>query len=61
MKYKAKECRCWVEYPNEAYQKRNGEWKCIDQYECVLQGDRWKKKTRCVLKEGDKECREKRQ
>lgn len=51
MKYKAKECRCWVGYPNEAYKKRNGEWKCIDQYKCIMQGD-WKHKTRCVLKEG---------
>ena len=50
-------------YPNlplmkiSAYHKakRNGEWKCIDQYKCIMQGD-WKHKTRCVLKEGDKEC-----
>ena len=51
MKYKAKECRCWLDYPNEAHKKRNGEWKCVDQYRCVLKGDRWKTKTRCVLKE----------
>ena len=50
MKYKEKECRCWTNYPNEAFKKKNGEWKC-EQYKCVLQGDGWKRKTRCVLKE----------
>ena len=51
MKQKAKECRCWVDYPNKSYKKENGKWKCIDDYECIMQHDGWKKKTRCILKE----------
>ena len=29
MKYTAKECRCWREYPNPMQKKSNGQWKCI--------------------------------
>lgn len=46
--YTAKECRCWCEYPNPAY-KNEKQWKCVDCYELVKQGD-WKSKTRCKLK-----------
>lgn len=49
-KYTAKECRCWREYPNSMQKKTNGQWKCVDCYELVKQGD-WKHKTRCKLKE----------
>lgn len=50
VKYTAKECSCWSDYPNEAYKKNNGQWKCVDFYELVKEGD-WKHKTRCKLKE----------
>lgn len=49
-KYKAKECKCWSKYPNQMQKKSNGQWKCVDCYELVKQGD-WKHKTRCKLKE----------
>ena len=57
--YTAKECRCWCKYPNPAL-KYEKQWKCVDCYELVKQGD-WKSKTRCKLKcvdvEGsDSEC-----
>ena len=48
-KYTAKECRCWNNYPNKMY-KTPEQWKCVDCYELVKQGD-WKHKTRCKLKE----------
>lgn len=50
MKYTAKECRCWQKYPNSMQKRANGEWKCVDCYELIKQGD-WKHKTRCKLKE----------
>lgn len=53
MRQKAKECRCWVNYPNKAYKKSSGKWKCIDDYQCITQYDGSKKKTRCILKEKD--------
>jgi hypothetical protein len=28
-------CTCWVEYPNEAHQFKNGHWKCVDRYKCI--------------------------
>lgn len=51
MKYKAKECRCWSDYPNHACKKLNGQWKCLDCYELIQNGNS-RKKTRCKLKEG---------
>lgn len=48
-KYTAKECRCWNKYPNTMY-KTPEQWKCVDCYELVKQGD-WKHKTKCKLKE----------
>lgn len=50
-KYKAKECRCWCDYPNKAHEKLNGEWKCVDCYELVKKGIGHKRKTVCKLKE----------
>lgn len=50
VKYTAKECSCWSEYPNEACKKNNGQWKCVDCYELVKEGDN-RTKTRCKLKE----------
>lgn len=47
-KPRAKECTCWIEYPNEAKKKSNGQWKCLD-YECVRPLGKFK--TKCVLKE----------
>lgn len=52
-KYTAKECRCWANYPNSSQRKLNGSWKCVDCYKLVIQGDGYKRKTRCELKEGD--------
>ena len=49
--YTAKECRCWCPYPNKAYKKSNGQWKCVDNYELVKQGNSYHSKTRCKLKE----------
>ena len=49
-KYTAKECRCWSNYPNQMHKKSDGQWKCVDCYKLVKQGD-WKHKTRCKLKE----------
>ena len=49
--YKQKDCRCWVEYPNDAYKKSNGQWKCVDCYELVKPLVRGKSKTRCRLKD----------
>lgn len=61
MKYKAKECTCWIEYPNESHKKANGQWKCVDDYVCVRPLSVRKcnppckdfpfRKTKCVLKE----------
>ena len=50
-KYTAKECRCWNNYPNKMY-KTPEQWKCVDCYELVKQGD-WKHKTICKLKEAN--------
>lgn len=50
-KYTAKECRCWANYPNSSQRKLNGSWKCVDCYKLVSQGDGYKRKTRCELKE----------
>ena len=50
VKYKAKECRCWSDYPNYSQKKNNGQFKCIDCYELVKQGD-YRHKTICKLKE----------
>lgn len=47
--YKAKECRCWSDYPNKMC-KRKDQWKCVDDYELVKVGD-YRRKTRCKLKE----------
>ena len=49
--YKAKECRCWREYPNTLEKKANGQWKCIDCYELVRNGNWRTLKTICKLKE----------
>lgn len=49
--YTAKECRCWSDYPNQANKKLNGQWKCVDCYELIKNGDGRNKKTRCKLKE----------
>lgn len=49
--YTAKECRCWSKYPNQANKKLSGAWKCVDCYELVKDGDGYKHKTRCRLKE----------
>lgn len=35
MKYTAKECTCWIEYPNENHKKASGKWKCVDDYVCL--------------------------
>lgn len=49
--YKAKECRCWRAYPNPMQKKSNGQWKCIDCYELVRNGNWRTRKTICKLKE----------
>lgn len=36
MKQKHKVCSCYLDYPNERQKHRNGKWKCIDEYECVI-------------------------
>lgn len=46
--YKAKECRCWVEYPNPNYKYLN-QWKCVDCYKNIKPLDGHRSKTRCVL------------
>lgn len=28
-------CTCWIDYPNESHQFKNGHWKCIDKYKCI--------------------------
>ena len=40
-------CTCWCDYPNVNHKKKNGEWKCIDNYELVknCSGNH---KTKCV-------------
>ena len=53
--YKAKECRCWREYPNPMQKKSNGQWKCIDCYELVRNGNWRTHKTICKLKGADEE------
>lgn len=50
VKYIAKECRCWSDYPNQMLKKDNGQWKCVDCYELVKEGD-FRHKTRCKLKD----------
>ena len=51
---KARECRCWSDWPNETM-KHKDHWRCADDYKCVRKrGER--NKTVCVLKEkGDDE------
>lgn len=48
--YKAKECSCWIDYPNKMHKNKNGQWKCVDCYECIQQHEGRKKKTKCRLK-----------
>lgn len=49
------DCSCWVHYPNDAYKKENGNWKCVDKYKCIrdLQ-EPYKAKTHCRRKNEDK-------
>lgn len=47
--YTAKECSCWCDYPNQAYKKINGQWKCIDCYKQVRKRNGHYRKTKCVL------------
>ena len=48
------DCSCWVNYPNKAYKKRNGEWKCVDKYECIRDREGYDRKTHCRRKNEDK-------
>lgn len=54
---KAKECSCYASYPNESHKKKNGKWKCVDDYECVRNCTH-KQKTKCVLKENNNESKQ---
>ena len=60
---KAKVCTCCIDYPNDAYDKRD-HWKCKDYYECVrnkgyIDDGRAHRfvKTKCVLKNVCETCR----
>ena len=44
------DCSCWVNYPNKAHRKRNGEWKCVDSYECIRDRKGYDGKTHCRRK-----------
>lgn len=57
-KYTAKDCACWAKYPNKNY-KRDDQWKCVDCYELVKDGD-YRHKTRCRLKEDGRDEQEER-
>ena len=50
-KYTAKECSCWIDYPNPAHKKSNGQWKCVDCYKQVRKRNGYTSKTKCVLVE----------
>ena len=53
--YKAKECTCWLPYPNYHFKKANGQWKCVDCYKQVRERKGYAK-TKCVLiEEGNKD------
>ena len=53
--YKAKECSCWIKYPNDMHKNKNGQWKCVDCYENIQQTEGHHKKTKCRLKTEAKE------
>lgn len=29
------DCSCWNPYPNECYKRKDGKWKCVDDYELI--------------------------
>lgn len=50
------ECSCYYEYPNPCHRRRNGNWLCVDKYECIRplqrkENGRVKLKTVCRKKE----------
>ena len=32
---KGYDCHCWCDYPNDGHKCKNGNWKCVDNYEYV--------------------------
>ena len=50
VKYTAKECSCWSDYPNKCYKKWNGQWKCVDDYIQVRDQIPGRRKTKCILR-----------
>ena len=31
------ECTCYMNYPNKCKKRKNGKWKCVDEYICIRQ------------------------
>lgn len=43
------ECSCWIPYPNKSHKRKNGHWKCVDDYKCVHNIEHNpRRKTKCV-------------
>lgn len=54
------ECSCWEKYPNPLLKRKNGKWKCVDDYECIRDLEvvetsigitAVRRKTHCIRKE----------
>lgn len=45
---------CWANYSSKAHKKKNGEWKCVDRYECIRDREGYDRKTHCRRKNEDK-------
>lgn len=49
------ECSCWCPYPNKNMKRKNGNWKCVEEFICIkdykdFNGRSRGEKTKCVKK-----------
>ena len=53
------ECSCWVKYPNPNHKKKNGKWKCVDDYECIRDLQQSITSIGCIVDRRKTKCRRK--
>lgn len=41
MKKPCYQCTCYKPYPNESHKRKNGKWKCVDNFRPVKFNDKW--------------------